>query len=69
MAGELLRRVKRVKNVAMMEMREKMGPVELVNWWKYFIGNIPPDATFESLDTEVRDKLLKWEEALQRDSK
>jgi len=68
MKQELDSRFAEIKTIAMMEMREKMGAVELVNWWKNFIGNIPPNATFKDLDQEVQGLLLKWEEALRKDS-
>jgi hypothetical protein len=65
---ELNSRLVEVKTVAMMEMREKMGAVELVNWWKNFIGNIPPNATFKDLDQDTQGLLLNWEEVLRRDA-
>ena len=61
---ELENRFSEVKTIAMMEMRERMGAVELVNWWKNFIGNIPPNATFNDLDRDTPRLLLKWEEIL-----
>jgi len=64
MKEELENRFGEVKTIAMLEMRERMGAVELVNWWKYFIGNIPSNATFNDLDRDTQRLLLKWEKTL-----
>lgn len=60
----LKNRFAKVKIIAMMEMRERMGSVELVNWWKNFIREIPQNATFEDLNQDTQALLLKWEEGL-----
>lgn len=64
--SELRNRLVKVKTIAMLEMRERMGAVELVNWWKNFIGKIPLNATFEDLDQDTQQLLLKWETKLSK---
>jgi hypothetical protein len=64
---ELKNRFGKVKNLAMMEMRMRMGAVELVNWWTDLIGKIPKNATFNDLDQDTQQLLLKWEEAHHKD--
>ncbi len=64
--NELKNRFAKVKPIAMMEMRERMGAVELVNWWKNFIAKIRPNTTFEDLDKETQELLLKWEKLLRK---
>jgi len=66
--SDLLRRLGKVKTVAMMEMRERMGAVELVNWWANFIREIPQKATFKDLNQDTQSLLLKWEERLLKDN-
>lgn len=44
-----------------MEQREKMGPVELVNWWTSFRKNTREMEKFDELDGDVRAQILKWE--------
>jgi DNA invertase Pin-like site-specific DNA recombinase len=61
---ELKSRFGKVKTIAMMEMRMRMGAVELVNWWKNLTEGIATNTTFEDLDQETQALLLKWEAML-----
>lgn len=68
MQSEMMTRFGKVKTIAMMEMRERMGAVELVNWWKNFINDIPQNASFADLSQETQALLLKWEKGLHNSS-
>ncbi|MDJ0623610.1 MAG: hypothetical protein QNJ17_11630 [Desulfocapsaceae bacterium] len=64
MTSELSRRLKRVKRIALLSMREQTGPCHLAAWWESFVSTIPNDADFADLDRETQQLIRSWEEKL-----
>ena len=64
MTSELTKRLKRVKSVALLTMREQTGPCHLATWWERFINTIPEDAAFTDLDRETQKLIQSWEKML-----
>jgi hypothetical protein len=58
---DLQQRIDRLKTTAMMKARERMGPVELVNWWATFQKNVLKKDKFEDLDEKIQAQILEWE--------
>lgn len=58
---DLQQRIDRLKTTAMMKARERMGPVELVNWWATFQENVLKKGDFEDLDEKIQAQILEWE--------
>ena len=58
---DLQQRIDRLKTTAMMKARERMGPVELVNWWATFQKNVLKKDKFEDLDEKIQTQILEWE--------
>ena len=58
---DLQQRIDRLKTTAMMKARERMGPVELVNWWATFQKNVLKKDKFEDLDEKIKAQILAWE--------
>lgn len=54
-------RIGRLKTTAIMKARERMGPVELVNWWATFLENVLKKDKFEDLDEKIQAQILEWE--------
>lgn len=61
MQVNLQKRIDALKTTALMGKREKMGPVELINWWGSFRTTARGVKIFEDLDSDVRAQILKWE--------
>ncbi|WP_163339089.1 hypothetical protein [Desulfopila sp. IMCC35008] len=59
--ADLQQRIDRLKTTAMMKARERMGPVELVNWWTTFRQNVLKKEKFEELDEKIQAQILEWE--------
>lgn len=58
---DLEQRIDRLKTTAMMQAREQMGPVELVNWWKNFRQEVLRKERFEDLEDDIKVQILEWE--------
>lgn len=58
---DLRKRIDRLKTTAMMEARERMGPVELVHWWTTFRQKALEKEKFEELDEKIQEQILEWE--------
>ena len=58
---DLQQRIDRLKTTALMKARERMGPVELVNWWSTFRKHVLKKAKFEDLDEKTQAQILEWE--------
>jgi hypothetical protein len=58
---DLQQRIDRLKTTAMMKARERMGPVELVNWWTTFRQNVLKKEKFEELDEKTQAQIVEWE--------
>lgn len=61
MQTDLQQRVDNIKTTAIYKAREKMGPIELLNWWTSFRKNISETKRFEDLDKKVQAQILEWE--------
>lgn len=59
--ADLQQRVDRLKTTALLQARESMGPVELVNWWTKFRQTVLKSEKFEDLDEEIQAQVLEWE--------
>ena len=61
MQTDLQVRIDHLKTTAMMKARERMGAVELVNWWETFRKNTRDIHNFDELDEDVKAQILEWE--------